>query len=117
MMTDQIQTAKCMDTVAIISYTDAVHRSQVVTLWKTVLGYDAPHNQPSVSIDKKIEVNDGLFFVAVAGAAVVGTIMAGYDGHRGGIYSVAVALSHGRQGIGSPRGCAARTALVERGCV
>ena len=117
MMTDQIQTAKRMDTVAIISYADAAHRSEVVALWKTVLGYNAPHNQPSVSIDKKIEVNDGLFFVAVAGAAVVGTIMAGYDGHRGWIYSVAVAPSHRRQGIGSRLVSVAEQALIDKGCV
>ena len=50
-------------------------------------------------------------------AAVVGTIMAGYDGHRGWIYSVAVSPSHRRQGIGSRLVSHAERALTDRGCM
>src|SRR2546426_1167368 len=42
--------------VTITSYLDAAHRSQVVALWKTVFAYDAPHNEPSLAIDKKLAV-------------------------------------------------------------
>ena len=101
----------------ITSYVDAVHHSQVVALWEKVFGYEAAHNKPSLSIDKKLAADDGLFFVAVAGDAVVGTIMAGYDGHRGWIYSVAVAPSHRRQGIGSSLVAHAERALTRQGCV
>jgi ribosomal protein S18 acetylase RimI-like enzyme len=96
---------------------DALHRSQVVALWKSVFGYDTPHNDPGLAIDKKLEVNDGLLFVAVAGTTVVGTIMAGYDGHRGWLYSLAVAPAHRRQGIGSRLVCHAESALITKGCV
>jgi len=106
-----------MNTIIITPYVDAVHRSQVVTLWETVFGYEAAHNNPSLVIDKKVEVNDQLFFVAVAGVSVVGTIMAGYDGHRGWIYSVAVAPSHRRQGIGSRLVSHAEKALTDKGCM
>ena len=106
-----------MDTMTIIPYSDAAHRGQVVVLWETVFGYDTPHNKPAVAIDKKLAVNDGLFFVAVAGGSVVGTIMAGYDGHRGWIYSMAVLPSHRRQGIGSQLMSFAEQALTERGCM
>ena len=101
----------------IVPYSDATHRSQVIALWEAVFGYDAPHNKPAVTIDKKLEVNDGLFFVAVGSEAVVGTIMAGYDGHRGWIYSVAVAPSHRRKGIGSRLITTAERALIGKGCV
>jgi len=47
----------------------------------------------------------------------VGTVMAGYDGHRGWIYSVAVAPQHRRKGIGSRLMSVAEEALIERGCV
>jgi hypothetical protein len=30
------------------------HRSQVVELWQRVLGYNAAHNAPNLTIDKKL---------------------------------------------------------------
>lgn len=105
------------DEVTIRHYLNTVDREQVISLWKAVLGYDAPHNEPGLAIDRKIEVEDGLFFVAVEDGSVVGTIMAGYDGHRGWIYSLAVSLARQRKGIGSMLVAAAEKALTERGCV
>lgn len=106
-----------MNSIAITPYTDALHRSQVVALWKSVFGYDTPHNDPGLSIDKKLEVNDGLLFVAVADTTVVGTIMAGYDGHRGWLYSLAVAPSHRGRGLGSRLVSHAEGELISRGCM
>jgi ribosomal protein S18 acetylase RimI-like enzyme len=105
-----------MSTPTIAPYQDASHRRQVIALWETVFGYEAKHNKPSLVIDKKREVDD-LFFVAVDGTAVVGTIMCGYDGHRCWIYSLAVASSHRRQGIGSRLVSNAEQALGRRGCM
>ena len=106
-----------MNTVTITFFVNAIHRSQVVALWETVFGYEAAHNRPGLVIYKKLAVDDRLFFVAVAEQAVVGTIMAGYDGHRGWIYSVAVSPTHRRQGIGSRLVAHAEQALTGRGCV
>ncbi len=106
-----------MSTIAIVPYEDAVHRGQVAALWETVFGYEAAHNAPGLVIDKKVEIDDGLFFVAVAGLGIVGTVMAGYDGHRGWIYSVAVAPAHRRRGIGSRLLSHAELALRRKGCV
>ena len=106
-----------MNTIAIMPFVNAAHRSQVVALWETVFGYEAAHNNPSLVIDKKIEVDDQLFFVAVADSAVVGTIMAGYDGHRGWIYSVAVSPARRRQRIGSSLVSHAERALTNNGCM
>jgi len=98
-------------------YVDSVHRSGVVALWEKVFGYEAPHNKPGLAIDKKLALDDQLFFVAMADNEIIGTIMAGYDGHRGWIYSVAVAPSHRRQGVGSRLVAHAERALIARGCV
>lgn len=106
-----------MNPVTITNYQDAIHRSQVIALWEAVFGYDTAHNRPGLVIDKKLEVEDQLFFVAAAGDTVVGTIMAGYDGHRGWIYSVAVSSSHRRQGVGSQLVSHAERALTAKGCV
>ena len=102
---------------AIRQYSDPADREQVIGLWKTVLKYDSPHNEPGLAIDKKKEANDGLFFVAVEADSVIGTIMAGYDGHRGWIYSLAVSPSRQRKGIGSRLVKVAEKALIEKGCV
>jgi ribosomal protein S18 acetylase RimI-like enzyme len=109
--------ANIITPITIKPFSNAAHRHQVVQLWKTVFGYDAAHNDPSLVIDQKIAVHDDLFFVAVADHAVVGTIMAGYDGHRGWIYSVAVSPSHRRQSIGTRLVAHAEQALTARGCV
>ena len=80
--------------------------SAVVALWREVLPDSAPHNDPLTAIRKKLAIDRELFFVAVVDGLVVGTAMGGYDGHRGWIYSVAVAPTHQRLGIGR--------ALIER---
>jgi ribosomal protein S18 acetylase RimI-like enzyme len=101
----------------IVRYSDAVHRAQVISLWRDVFGYDAPRNAPSLSIDKKLAVGDGLLFVAIEGDLVVGTAMAGYDGHRGWLYSIAVLPACRRKGLGAALVAHAEQALGELGCV
>ena len=103
--------------MTIALFDNDTHRQQVVALWQLVFGYDTPHNRPELAIDRKMAVDDQLFFVALAGKEVVGTVMAGYDGHRGWIYSVAVHPQHRREGIGSQLVRHAERALIERGAV
>lgn len=85
----------------IIEFNNSEHRDQVIDLWQVVFGYEAAHNSPDVVIDKKLQNRDGLFFVARMDDKVIGTVMAGYDGHRGWIYSIAVHPDYQKQGIGS----------------
>ena len=90
---------------------------QVVALWLEALPDPAPHNDPATAIRKKREAGDDLFFVAESGGAVVGTGMGGYDGHRGWVYSVAVAGPHRRHGVGGALVRRLEAALAERGCL
>ncbi|HMJ89420.1 MAG TPA: hypothetical protein VK530_06370 [Candidatus Acidoferrum sp.] len=62
-----------MNTITIKPFVNAVHRNEVVALWETVFGYEPAHNRPSLVIDKKLVVEDNLFFIAVAHDAVIGT--------------------------------------------
>ena len=87
--------------VQLIPFNNHDHRSQVIALWEKVFGYETDHNAPALVIDKKLAAHDDLFFVAVQGDELVGTVMAGYDGHRGWIYSLAVHPEHRNQSIGS----------------
>ena len=89
----------------------------VIALWSDVLPPNAPHNDPATCIRKKLAVERDLFFVAEVEGAVVGTVMGGYDGHRGWVYSVAVKPQHRRQGIGAALIHRLEAALAQRGCL
>lgn len=99
------------------AYRDRQHRAQVVALWQEAFGYDTAHNLPTLAIDKKLAVNDGLFFVATDKKTVIGTVLAGYDGHRGWLYSVAVHADYRRHGLGSSLVRHAEQALTALGCM
>ena len=101
----------------ITKFNNRLHRDKVISLWKEVFGYEANHNAPRLVIDKKLEFGDDLFFIALYNKAVVGTIMAGYDGHRGWIYSIAVSPNHQKKGIGSALLAFAERKLSELGCM
>jgi ribosomal protein S18 acetylase RimI-like enzyme len=81
-----------------------------------VFAYDAPHNEPASVIRDKVAFQGDLFFVAVGEGEVVGTIMGGYDGHRGWVYSLAVRPAFRRRGFGSALVRHVERALADRGC-
>jgi len=101
----------------ILSFNNVEHREQVVALWKDTFGYETARNDPGFVIDKKIAMSDGLFFVAVHQEGVVGTVMAGYDGHRGWIYSLSVQPGHRKKGIASLLLSHAERRLATLGCI
>jgi ribosomal protein S18 acetylase RimI-like enzyme len=98
-------------------YRDIPDRTEVIALWDEVFAYSAHHNAPPLVIDQKVQANDGLFFVSRDGDRLVGTIMCGYDGHRGWLYSLAVHPSARRRGFGTQLVHHAEAALAARGCV
>ena len=101
----------------IVAYDDSAHRAAVLVLWQTVFGYESAHNDPALALGRKVAMGDGLFWVAVEDGEVVGTIMAGYDGHRGWLYSVAVLEEKRNSGLGSALMEHAEEVLRARGCV
>lgn len=103
--------------INICLFENSIHREGTVVLWKNVFGYETAHNEPNLAIDRKLAVHDELFFVAVEDGAVIGSIMAGYDGHRGWLYSVAVSLDHRHRGLGSALVRRAEQALAALGCL
>jgi ribosomal protein S18 acetylase RimI-like enzyme len=91
-------------------------RDAVIPLWKDVFAYPAPHNDPAKVIRDKLAFQRDLFLVAILDGAVVGTVMGGYDGHRGWIYSLAVNPEVRRQGIGTALMKHVEEVLAKRGC-
>jgi ribosomal protein S18 acetylase RimI-like enzyme len=89
----------------------------VIALWREVLPDSAPHNDPATSIRNKLAVDRDLFLVAEVDGKVAGTVMGGYDGHRGWIYSVAVDPRYRRQGIGGDLLLELESILASLGCL
>ncbi len=78
----------------------------VVALWREVFPDAPPWNDPRRDVARKLFEQRELFLVATVDGSVVGTVMAGYDGHRGWVYYLAVSPEQRRTGIG--------TALMQR---
>ena len=75
---------------------------EVVALWKAC-DLVRPWNNPRRDIDGARGAGASEIFVAVTGDGeerIVGSVMAGYDGHRGWVYYVAAAPEHRSRGIG-----------------
>lgn len=94
----------------------AADKDQLVCLWKEVFPGNSPHNEPTAVIEAKLNV-DRLLFVAAEGDAIVGSVMAGYDGHRGWLYAVAVHPTIQRNGTGSKLVKYALEQLQKLGCI
>jgi ribosomal protein S18 acetylase RimI-like enzyme len=90
--------------------------SAVIALWKDVFAYAEPRNEPAAVIRQKLAFQRELFFVALLDGVVVGTVMGGYDGHRGWVYSLAVSPQVRRRGIGAALMRHVEHELARRGC-
>ena len=90
--------------------------SQVVALWREVFPNSPPLNQPEADIKRKLTVQRELLLVAELNEELVGTAMAGYDGHRGWVYYVAVKPERRRRGIGSALMRRVEADLARMGC-
>ncbi|MFF8188594.1 GNAT family acetyltransferase [Microbacterium sp. NPDC016588] len=87
----------------------------VVALWEEA-GLTRPWNDARADIRRKLTVQPELFLVAADGDTVVGSVMAGYDGHRGWLYYLASASSHRGRGIGRALVAEAERLLEAMGC-
>ena len=87
----------------------------VIALWQDC-GLVVPQNDPTMDIRAKVRFQPDLFLVALLNARLAGTVMAGYEGHRGWINYLAVDPDHRRKGIGKALMRAAEAALCALGC-
>ncbi len=74
-----------------------------------------PQRDSAASVGRKLAFGDGLFWLAEIDCRVVGTVMAGYDRHRGWIYSLGVHPTARRIGVGRALLAEAERALFARG--
>ncbi len=87
----------------------------VIALWLDC-DLTRPWNDPARDIDRKLALADDLLLVGTLDHHVVGTVMAGYEGHRGWINYLAVEPTERGAGHGRALMDAAETRLRELGC-
>lgn len=101
--------------VDIVSYRSE-HFDGVDQLWREAFPDDPPWNRAAAAVPAKLAVQPELFLVACDEGRVVGTAMAGYDGHRGWLHAVAVRASLRRSGVGAKLVDEAERRLRALGC-
>jgi ribosomal protein S18 acetylase RimI-like enzyme len=87
----------------------------VVSLWREC-GLVRVQNDPLKDIRRKLKVNPEWFLVGELNGRIVGTVMAGYEGHRGWINYLAVEPGRRRNGIGGRIMAEAESLLRAAGC-
>jgi ribosomal protein S18 acetylase RimI-like enzyme len=75
------------------------YQDAVVDLWRKC-NLVVPQNDPVEDIQKKLAFQPDLFFVSLLDGKVIGSIMVGYEGHRGWLNYLAVLPEHQRRGYG-----------------
>ncbi len=88
---------------------------QVIALWQQC-NLITPSNNPQRDIERKINDSPELFFVGQKDNKIIASCMAGYDGHRGWIYYLAVQQNLQRTGIASKIIEYAEQNLMRMGC-
>lgn len=87
----------------------------VVALWEAC-GLTRSWNDPAKDIARKISDSPVGFLVGCEDGEIVGSVMVGYDGHRGWVNYLAVAPSARRQGYGGLLMAEAEAHLKQVGC-
>ncbi|MCA9953120.1 MAG: GNAT family acetyltransferase [Ardenticatenaceae bacterium] len=95
---------------------DLADSEQVIAVWEACR-MTVPWNDPHKDIARKMQVNPELFLVAVvADGRIAGTVMGGYEGHRGWINYLAVSPDCQGQGIGRALMAEVEAKLAAMGC-
>jgi len=88
---------------------------EVLTLWERC-DLLRPWNDPELDIERKLNHDPELFLVAEVSGEVVGSVMGGYDGHRGSAYYLGVHPEYRGRGIANALMNRLEKKLIARGC-
>lgn len=88
---------------------------EVITLWERC-DLLRPWNDPEMDIERKLNHDPELFLVALVGGEIVGSLMGGYDGHRGYAYYLGVHPDFRGRGIANALISRLEKKLIARGC-
>ena len=75
------------------------YRKAVINLWK-ICDLTRPWNDPNRDIDRKLADPTGKLFLLKKGDLILGSVMVGYDGHRGSVYYLSVHPDFQKKNLG-----------------
>lgn len=93
----------------------SLDHGEVLALWQCC-ALVVPQNDPSKDIARKMRQDPEGFLIGAVDGRVIGTIMGGYDGHRGWINYLAVHPNYRSAGIGKRLVHAVELRLRQLGC-
>ena len=93
----------------------ASDQDDMIALWQAC-ELIVPWNNPLTDIERKTADSPELFFTGRVDGQLMASCMAGYDGHRGWIYFLAVHPSYRRRGYAAQLVSHTGNKLLELGC-
>ena len=90
-------------------------RKQVTQLWD-ICGLIRSWNDPNKDLDRKQRLGKDLFLILELENDIIGTVMGGYDGHRGVMNYLAIHPGFRGNGFGKLLVKEVEKRLVEKGC-
>ena len=90
-------------------------RQSLIALWQAC-ELTRPWNDPDQDITRKISIQPDLFLVGELDGQLIASAMAGYDGHRGSVFYLAVAPAFQQRGYGQALMTEVEHLLTAMGC-
>ncbi len=90
-------------------------RASIIQLWDAC-ELTRPWNSPDKDIDRKLLFQPDYFLVGTLGSQIIASAMAGYDGHRGSVFYLAVHPDFQGKGYGQKFMTHIEEMLLNAGC-
>ena len=89
--------------------------NSIVSLWE-ICELSRPWNDPIKDIERKLTVQRDLFLILEKDGEIVGSVMGGYDGHRGSVNYLGIHPDHKNEGLGKLLMNRIEEELIKMGC-
>ena len=103
-----------MNKIKIRQYADSDHE-KVIKLWE-LCELTRQWNNPIKDIQRKLIVQSELFLVLEEDDEILGSIMGGFDGHRGSVNYLGIHPKHKNKGLGKLLMNRIEEELIKMGC-
>ena len=103
-----------MSNITIRPYSEGDLNS-IVSLWE-ICELSRPWNDPVKDIERKLSVQRELFLILEKNGEILGSVMGGYDGHRGSVNYLGIHPDHKNEGLGKLLMNRIEEELIKMGC-
>ena len=103
-----------MNNIKIRQYADS-DKEKVINLWE-LCELTRQWNNPIKDIQRKLTVQSELFLVLEKDGEILGSIMGGFDGHRGNVNYLGIHPDHKNKGLGKLLMNRIEVELIKMGC-